>query len=128
MTTKTEIAPTISTSPAKTGAKYLGPCVVAALVWLALSIYMLWVVPAQLDIREQLLKPKQLQAALPAPLQAALFIHSVYGTAIISMLGLLGCGLAYARRNAKLANLMILLGAVCLGALVWTVLVSLPKA
>ena len=117
-----ESAAATSVPPAKRDTKFLGPCVVAALVWLVLSVYMFYVVPAQLEIREQALKPEQLRAALPAPMRVALFFHGEYGTTLISALGLLGCGIAYARRNIKLANWMIALGIICLAGLIWAVL------
>jgi hypothetical protein len=125
------LAPTMNTNesaaitaapPKKRDTKFLGPCVIAALVWLVLSVYMFYVVPAQLEIREQVLKPEQLRAALPVPMRVAMFFHGVYGTTLISALGLLGCGVAYARRNAKMANWMIALGIVCLIGLIWAVL------
>ncbi len=111
-----------ATSPDKNNSKYIAPCAVAALVWLVLSIYIFWVVPVQLELRDQSLKPEILRAALPAPMRVAMYFHEVYGTAVVSVLGLMGCGLAYIRRNAKLANWMIALGAVCLAGLIWAVL------
>ena len=124
--TTNESAAVAAAPPTNRDNKFLGPCVIAALVWLALSFYMFYVVPAQLEIREQALKPEQLRAVLPAPMRVALFFHSVYGTALISALGLLGCGIAYARRNIKLANWMIALGIICLAGLIWAVLSNVP--
>lgn len=117
----------MASSPEKSDNKFLAPSVVAALVWLALSLYMFIVVPAQLDLQMQFGKPDAMRAALPVVLRIALRFSEMYGTAIVSVLGLAGCGLAYVRRSAKLANIMILIGAVILIGLVWAILATLPK-
>ena len=70
-----------------------------------------WVVPAQLDIHEQSLKLEKLRSVACCQLAVAhrdLFSLESYGTLIrVGALGLLGCGFAYVRRSAKLANWMI---------------------
>ncbi len=122
--------PTAEPSPAPTAKKapaYLAPCLVAAFVWLSLSLYMHIVVPAQLGLYAQELKPEEWRAVLPPALRLAVAMHEHYGTPLLSLLGLAYCGVAYMRRNEKLANVMILIGALCLGGLVWMVLASLPK-
>lgn len=114
-------------SDTKSDAKFLGPSVLAAVVWLALSLYMFVIVPIQLDIQAQLGKPPQMRAAMPVLLQYALRFHESRGTALLALVGIVGCGVAYMRRSARLANIMILAGAVCLTGLVWAVMASLPR-
>ncbi|HLX60928.1 MAG TPA: hypothetical protein VKX17_06560 [Planctomycetota bacterium] len=115
----------MASSPEKSDNKYLAPSVVAALVWLALSIYMFKIVPRQVEWFE--LQFKKPEAMMPDVLRYAARFDQLYGTAIISFLGLAGCGLAYIRRSAKLANTMILIGAVLLIGLVWAILAALSK-
>lgn len=123
MKTKTVDVEMASSAPS-TDSKFLAPCVVAALVWLMLTLYIQFIVPAQLDLYEQALKPEKLRLALPAALRTAIYFHEVHGASIVSALGLLGCGLAYIRRSAKLANWMIAIGAVLLGGLVVAIMIN----
>ena len=112
-------AMTASTTTSNPDAKFLGPCVIAALVWFVLTVYVYYVIPAQLDVREVLTK----QPIPPSqPLKIALFFNEMNGSAIVSIFGTLGCGLAYIRKNSRLANWMIVLGAIFLGALIYAVL------
>ncbi len=108
----------------KIDAAFLAPCVVAALIWLALSLYMLVIVPLNLDIHSQSGKPEQLRAALPAGLRMAARFYEGRGTAWVALLGVLGCGVAHARRSVVLANGMILVGAIFLSVLIWVVFTS----
>jgi len=126
-TMKTNTVANGSAETNKSETKFLGPCVVAALVWLMLALYIYYVIPLQLDVRDQTLKPEVMRAVLPAPLKAALFFHESSGTALVSVLGFVGCGIAYVRRNSKLANWMIGLGTLCLAALVWAVVSNIVK-
>jgi|ERR1043165_937349 hypothetical protein len=107
--------------------KSLGPSVLAAVVWLALSLYMFVIIPIQLDIQSQLGKPDVMRANMPVLLQYALRFHESRGTALLALVGIVGCGLAYMRRSVRLANVMILAGTVCLIGLVWAVMASLPR-
>ena len=85
---------------------------VAAFVWLSLSLYFCIVIPrefAQSDIPV---------LDLPLLSRLALSVFDWYGTSICALVGLLGCVYAYARRNVRLANGLIVAGTLCILLLV----------
>ncbi len=101
-------------------------CVIAAMVWLALAVYLQYLLPRQLDLDAQEEKPEQLRALLPAAIQIAVFMRANFVTPLLAFIGLLGCGWAYIRRSALLANVMIVIGIVLLGGAMWLVLWNTP--
>ncbi len=99
--------------------KHDGPCIVAALVWLAVVAYSLVVV--------QNIFNADMYKNLPAPIRAKMswpeIVFSEFqlarGTFILSIFGIGGCAVAYAKRSVRGANIMI-----CAGIFALIVLIS----
>jgi hypothetical protein len=59
-----------------------------------------------------------LPADMPILSRAVLTVFDWYGTTLSALLGLLGCCYAYARRNVRFANVLIVAGTFCILVLI----------
>ena len=85
----------------------------AAIVWLALTLYLFLIVPREFSVLGAITEN------MPWGSRAVLLFHNGFGTTICAVLGLAGCCLAYARRSVRLANVMVLSGTVLILLLVF---------
>lgn len=105
-----ETTPPVPSPPSK----HDGPCIVAALVWLAVAAYAFFVVQSIFNAEMYRNMPGPIRAKMTWIEKAFSEFQLVRGTFWCSVVGVLGCAIAYARRSVRFANAMIIIGGVAL--------------
>jgi hypothetical protein len=101
--------------------KFISPAVVAALLWFSLTLYLFAAIPAQFAGLGKVTEN------MPAVSRFVLSFQLAHGTAYLALFGLIGCGIAYVKQSARLANVMIVCGSVVVFVLIWALLANLSK-